>query len=154
MITKQSIKAPGRGIVSLQMESEKGKQADIDSAELLAAHNAYRAQVGVTPLVWSTSLAQSAQQWANHLAEIHDLVHSDNNRYGENIWEGTIGAYSLTQMVDSWGSEKKDYIPGSTFPASSTTGNWQDVGHYSSKTLANSRHVGFGGNDDPHRMHY
>ena len=44
--------------------------------EIIAAHNVYRDEVGVTPLTYSSSLAASAQAWAEHDASIGSLVHS------------------------------------------------------------------------------
>ncbi len=38
------------------------------SAKLLALHNADRSEVGLSSLSWSSSLASSAQDWANNLA--------------------------------------------------------------------------------------
>lgn len=102
--------------------------ADPDStAELLAAHNAYRANLGLPPLRWSGALAASAQNWADHLAEIGQLEHSGP---GQNLAMATAGSLSLTQLVDLWGSEQADFTDGA-FPDISTTGNWMDVGHYS-----------------------
>ena len=51
---------------------------------LLEDHNAYRTILNLTPLTWSDSLAQSAQEWADHLADIGKLVHSDSSN-GENL---------------------------------------------------------------------
>lgn len=111
--------------------------------EILAAHNKYRAEVGVAPLQWSNTLANSAQQWANHLAATGQFQHSGSG-YGENIWMGTSGHYSFTQMVDGWGGEKKYFIPNSTFPNVSNSGKWQDVGHYTQLIWRNTQEVGCG----------
>ncbi len=108
--------------------------------ELLTAHHNYRSEVGISPLQWSATLAQSAQGWANHLASIHQLVHSHGGP-GENLWMGTAGAYSSTQMVSSWGNEKAHFIPGN-FPNVSRTGNWRDVGHYTQMVWRNTTEVG------------
>ncbi len=108
--------------------------------EILAAHNGYRAQAGVSPLQWSASLAASAQAWATHLAATGPLVHSGA---GENLADGTAGAFSLTQMVGFWGNEEKFFTNG-VFPAVSTTGNWEDVGHYTQLIWRNTTEVGGG----------
>ena len=107
---------------------------------ILAAHNSYRSQVGVPPLQWSTSLAASAQDWANHLAATGPLVHSGS---GENLAEATAGALSVTQLADMWGNEKQYFVAG-TFPNVSTTGNWEDVGHYTQVVWRNTTEVGGG----------
>lgn len=109
--------------------------------ELLATHNRYRQAVGVDPLAWSDSLANSAQQWANHLAATNSFEHSQGN-YGENLWMGSAGRYSYTRMVQAWGDEQEYFIPGEPFPNVSTTGNWADVGHYTQIVWADTREVG------------
>lgn len=110
--------------------------------EILAAHNRYRSEVGVGPLVWSDTLATSAQDWANHLATTDTFAHSASNDYGENLWKGTAGAFSATQMVDTWGSEQQYFIDDAPFPDVSTTGNWSDVGHYTQLVWEETTEVG------------
>ena len=48
---------------------------------------------------------------------------------GENLWMGTAGRFSPTQMAELWAAERRDFRPG-TFPKVSRSGNWQAVGHY------------------------
>jgi hypothetical protein len=109
--------------------------------EILAAHNKYRSEVGIPSLRWSNNLASSAQQWANQLAATGRFEHS---RSGENLWKGTAGRFSFTQMVDSWGNEKRFFLPNRNFPDVSSTGNWQDVGHYTQIVWRNTTEVGGG----------
>ena len=109
--------------------------------EILAAHNRYRAEMGVPPLKWSNSLANNAQQWANRLAATGRFQHSGS---GENLWWGTAGHFSFTDMVASWGNEKQYYLPGRKFPNVSRTGKWQDVGHYTQVIWRNTTKVGGG----------
>lgn len=116
--------------------------------EILAAHNRYRAEVGVAPVVWSDSLAGDAQQWANYLASLggQQLIHSNNNQrsgQGENLWMGTSGYYSFTEMIDTFGSEKQ-YFRYGTFPNVSSTGSWSDVGHYTQMIWSNTTEIGCG----------
>lgn len=108
--------------------------------EILDAHNRYRAEVGVTPLQWSDSLAASAQQWANHLAATGTFEHSG---VAENLAQGSTGSFSITQLVDMWGAEKQNFSNG-TFPDVSSTGNWADVGHYTQMVWRNTTDVGCG----------
>ena len=101
-------------------------------ATVLSLHNRERTGLGVAPLQWNAALAQSAQSWANHLAATGAFEHAaelPSNPEGENLWEGTKGAYRLEQRVDAWIREKRFFKPG-TFPDNSTTGNVEDVGHY------------------------
>ncbi len=114
----------------------------VNNNEILTAHNKYRQEVDVSPLKWSNSLARSAQQWANQLAKTNRFEHSSGN-YGENIWAGTSGRFSQTQMVNSWGSEKKYFIPNRTFP-NTCKGGWQKCGHYTQMIWKNTTEVGCG----------
>ncbi len=111
--------------------------------QLLQAHNEYRSDVGVSPLTWSQTLANSAQNWSNHLANVGRLEHS-GSEFGENIWMGTSEFYSFPEMVDSWGEEKEYFIPGSLFPNVSTTSNWSDVGHYTQIVWEDTTELGCG----------
>lgn len=116
-------------------------------AEILEAHNAYRTPLGLPPLHWSRALEARAQTWAEHLAEIGQLQH---NSTGQNLAMATEGSQSLADLVNLWGNERADYTPG-TFPNVSTTGAWQDVGHYSQIIWRDTRAVGCGfaeGNGD------
>lgn len=128
----------------------------LNPTEILAAHNAYRRELNLPPLIWSEDLAQSAQEWADHLAEKNIFEHSKSN-YGENLWKGTANLSSQTNMVDGWGSEKKNFQPG-IFPDVSTTGKWSDVGHYTQIVWKNTTTVGCGlatgGRNDFFVCHY
>lgn len=97
--------------------------------------------MGVASLQWSSSLQSSAQKWAQHLAAIHKLQHSGP---GENIWSGTKGHFSDTQKVGLWTAEKKYFLPHQQFPNVSSTGRWQDVGHYTQVIWYNTKTVGCG----------
>jgi hypothetical protein len=108
---------------------------------ILAAHNSYRAQVGVPPLQWSDSLAASAQNWANYLATIGTL--QEPGVGGVNLADATAGTLSVTQLVGLWGNEQQYFIDG-VFPDISTTGNWEDAGHYSQMVWRNTTEVGGG----------
>ena len=116
--------------------------ANNDSAniaqEVLDAHNRYRSEVNVPTLKWSDALANSSQQWANHLAVNGIFEHSDNQEIGENIWKGTSGTNSVTKMIDSWGAEKKNFTPG-VFPDVTTGG---EVDHYTQMVWRNTTEVG------------
>ena len=81
-------------------------QLDLD--EILSVHNSYREEVDVPPLTWSDELASHAQEWADYLASIggHKLRHSENTGEGENLWLGTSGSFTNTQMVNKWGKKR------------------------------------------------
>ena len=118
------------------------------SGEIITAHNKYRTELGMEELKWSDLLAAHAQKWADHLASLggRSLMHSpssERGNEGENLWMGSAGYYSLTQMVDGWGGEKKYFVYG-TFPNVSRTGNWADVGHYTQVIWKNTKEAGCG----------
>jgi len=121
--------------------------------ELIETHNQYRLQVGVSPLSWSNPLARSAKQWAAVIANRHRdgswITAADHGSAGENIWQGSRGGFSLTAMVEAWGSEKQYFRNGvfdarNTGSAISTTGQWSDVGHYTQIVWKNTQEVGCG----------
>ncbi len=114
--------------------------------EILKAHNKYRSSVGLPPLRWSNQLAAQAGKWANYLSRNRSFQHSKTSGQGENLWMGTSRRFSFTQMVDSWGDEKK-YFKYGTFPNVSSTGNWADVGHYTQIVWKNTTQVGCAGVD-------
>ncbi|MCY7280165.1 MAG: CAP domain-containing protein, partial [Sphingomonas bacterium] len=60
---------------------------------------------------------------------------------GENLWIGTRGAFRLQSMVGSWASERSTFRPG-RFPATSRTGHWADVGHYSQMVWPTTSRLG------------
>jgi hypothetical protein len=101
---------------------------------MLAGHNRARAAVGAPPLVWDGALAQEASRYARQLADIGRFEHATDLHIGphrgENLWEGTRGAYAYGEMVAGWIGEKRRYKPG-VMPDISTSGSWHDVGHYS-----------------------
>lgn len=122
----------------------EGKPNEMAERDLLAAQNTYRQAAGVDPLKWSESLAAGAAEWARHLAETHQLQHSKDPDFGENLWMGSAGRYTLAQMVKSWGDEKRYFVAGKPFPDVSSSGNWRDVGHYTQMIWRNTTAVGCG----------
>jgi len=68
---------------------------------LLEAHNSYRTKHCVPSLTWSTDLAASAQRWANRC----DFNHDHQSPHGENLFLGTVGAYSPQLVVENWYEE-------------------------------------------------
>lgn len=113
-------------------------------ARVLAAHNAERARAGVSPLVWDNELGSAAAAYARQMALSGRFEHSDRSQRrgtGENLWMGTRGAFSIEAMIGGWASEKGWFRPG-TFPNVSSTGNWEDVGHYTQMIWPTTTRVG------------
>lgn len=109
---------------------------------VLAVHNEVRGAANLPRLNWSDVLARRAAQWAAYLAARQLVAHSETNMAeGENIWVGTAGAFSYELMLRDWADEARFFRAG-RFPHISTTGNWEDVGHYSQMIWRGSRHVG------------
>ncbi len=88
-------------------------------AEVLAAHNGWRARVGVAPLGWSNGLAEEAGRWATTLVRRGcRLEHSSVDGVGENLLlfgPRRIGGRRLivpvtpTEAINRWGNESRDY---------------------------------------------
>lgn len=111
---------------------------------VLASMNAYRAQVRVPALRWDERLAAGARAYGPRLAAIGTLVHSPRSgrpNVAENLWMGPRGEYPLEAMVAYWAEQRRTFRPG-IFPNVSTTGNWEDVSHYSQIIWPTTTHVG------------
>jgi hypothetical protein len=115
--------------------------AQISPKEPLQVHAKYRNSLGIPSLVWSDELARKAQGCANSLASTNQFRHCSS---GENIWMGTGGRFSFTQMMELWASERKNFVNG-IFPDVSRTGRWADVGHYTQIIWRNTTQVGCAG---------
>jgi pathogenesis-related protein 1 len=129
--------------------------AELDAAqrrEALAAHNRWRARVGVSPLVWSEALAQSAARWAVQLdpgvpGGVCRMEHSDTPDFGENLYWASAVQWSNGQrttqevlpafVVDVWGNESADYRADSGFCRPGRT-----CGHYTQIVWKDTREVG------------
>lgn len=73
------------------------------NAEWLSIHNTYRCMHDVPPVKWSTTVAKSAQNYADTRPSGHS-----GSQYGENIgWAGYI--MSPTAVVSEWYSEAPMY---------------------------------------------
>ena len=112
---------------------------------LLETHNVVRKAAGVAPLVWSATLADDARGWARKMAQTGQFKHAPRpngkSAQGENLWLGTLSAFTPDNMVGAWAKEKRYYRRG-RFPNVSTTGVWTDVGHYTQMIWHNTTHVG------------
>jgi hypothetical protein len=112
--------------------------------ELLAAHNDARAAKGLDRLAWDGEMARDAHRWAQLLARSGRLEHASNAERGgagENLWAGTSGRHSASEMIDAFVEERRDFTPG-TFPEVSRTGKWKDVGHYTQIIWPETQKVG------------
>jgi len=79
------------------------------SREMLVAHNAVRARVGVAYLVWSPQLAERAQEWADALLASNRFAHQSNAKFGENLFKIRGAAATPKQVLNVWAAESRNY---------------------------------------------
>ncbi len=104
---------------------------------LSAYHNQARAQLGVPPLTWSTSLENIARNWADSLLANGKFEHSSHSRYGENLFEIRGASASPSEVVETWVNESRD------FNSKTNTCRARAVcGHYTQVVWRNTREVG------------
>ena len=119
-----------------------------EEKEALAAQNRYRAEVNVTPLKWSENLSAQAQKCADYNAanflSLGQQKHCRTPGFGQNIAMANSNLHlTLTQMVDAWGNEKRNFLNGE-YPSVSATGSPGEVSHYTQIIWQNTSEVGCG----------
>lgn len=124
--------------------SQQAKLRASDVQEIVASHNTARSVVGGTPITYSTSLAQGAQEWADILAnngcDIRHAPTSIRKGAGENIWYGSgYDVWDVRSMVEDWLSEKSDYDYTQNICAAGKM-----CGHYTQVVWAKTTEVGCG----------
>ena len=81
-----------------------------DQNAALKVHNDARGSKGLRPLSWDQGLANSAQDWADHLAEIGQMVHSGADGVGENLFGvSPPQADILRRGAQDWIEESVNY---------------------------------------------
>ncbi|WP_375393434.1 CAP domain-containing protein [uncultured Sphingomonas sp.] len=124
---------PPRIIERRTSDAPAARGAGLLRQAMLNDQNAARAAAGASPLIWNDMLAADALSYARTLAKTGRFQHADQpqgtGREGENLWTGTRGAYAYDEMVGHWVAEKEDVVD-LPVPASSRTGRFGDVGHY------------------------
>ena len=94
------------------LEGQSAAASGLDAAsieEMLKAHNDLRRVRRIRPLKWSSTLAQSAQRWAEHLESTGVLEHDRDPRTGQNLYmiHGTTARPAA--VVRRWAGEAADY---------------------------------------------
>ncbi|MEY4767473.1 MAG: hypothetical protein RL637_112 [Pseudomonadota bacterium] len=122
-----------------------------EQRDILNAHHRWRQSVQVPNLIWSNTLATSAQVWADQLKTSGNcqMQHGQNLTVGENLFWASAIAYSDgnskiqsitgTTVTDSWGNEKADYHPDN---GNCTLGTI--CGHYTQVVWKNTQEIGCG----------
>jgi uncharacterized protein YkwD len=108
-------KAPSTGSGSSGLSADQQKALDL--------HNEARKEVGNDPLEWDDSLVSGAQEWADHIASLGSLTHSQGDD-GENLYMGTSST-PFADAVEAFLSEKSQYS-GEAISGS----NYMGFGHY------------------------
>jgi len=144
LVLSRSVRLSAALLVAASIGTPAQAQARLDNFDrrILATHNAERARLGVPPLSWSPTLAADAARWAAHLSTLPMLEHDDSLEIdGENLWRGSKDAYTPEDMVTLWIDEKAAFQNG-VFPDVSTSGQWEDVGHYTQVVWRTTAQVG------------
>ena len=108
--------------------------------EALQEHNIYRKRHHVEPLKLNKELCKIAQNYANHLANVGRLQHSDNTYHNKNIGENLYYCSGKeatgSSVTTSWYSEVKYY---------DYNGDYSDgTGHFAQVVWKDTKEVGFG----------
>ncbi len=132
----------------LFVAAAEGELGSREKQELLDAQNKYRAEVNVSPLIWSDALAAQAQKCADFNAASQlpqgRQRHCPTPGNGQNIAQATSALkFTLSKMVDLWGSEKRYFINGA-YPSVSSTGSPGAVSHYTQMIWQETSEVGCG----------
>ena len=85
-----------------------GEFHDNEAAPALQAHNLSRASKMSKKLEWDDRLASDAEAWAQQLAEIGELEHSEIENQGENIFM-IDGDAKYEDAVQNWLNGEKKY---------------------------------------------
>jgi hypothetical protein len=117
-----------------------------EEKEILAAHNRYRTEVNIAPLNWSENLSGQAQKCADNNAANYlpsgRQKHCRTRGFGQNIAMATTRLHlNLTQMVNAWGDEKRNFLNGE-YPSVSATGSPDAVSHYTQIIWQDTSEVG------------
>jgi pathogenesis-related protein 1 len=111
-------------------------------SQILALHNTERATLGLSPLVWSSTLVASSLQWAQVLQSEGCAMYHSSNEYGENLYyalpTGTNPpVITPKRVVGAW-IQEKEYYDYKTNRCDSG----KMCGHYTQIVWADTTHVG------------
>ncbi|OTB10774.1 hypothetical protein K445DRAFT_46475, partial [Daldinia sp. EC12] len=113
-----------------------------DQQKALDIHNDKRKGKGLQPLAWDNQLAQAAENYAKHLAQIGKTEHSNGDQrpnQGENLASVLGSDTPLTTSADMWVGEDKNYHDEPI-----GQGNFGSYGHYTQCMWKSTTKVGMG----------
>lgn len=87
-VHQQPMKLPGKASIAAVAEFSIAAALNSDQQKALNAHNDKRKAKGLNPLAWDNQLANNAEAYAKHLAQIGKLEHSSGDQrpnQGENL---------------------------------------------------------------------
>lgn len=110
-----------------------------DQKAALDAHNAARSEVGTAALTWDEGLAKDAQEWADHLASIGSMTHSQGSGQGENLYMsyGSGDKSPFASASKMWIDEKSSYSGQGI-----GEGDFGSYGHYTQIVWSSTTKVG------------
>ncbi|KAI0200932.1 CAP domain-containing protein [Astrocystis sublimbata] len=147
----QPLKQPGKkALVAAVPESNDFAIAELDITAVLGqdqqkalnAHNEKRKAKGLKPLAWDSKLAQNAEAYAKHLAQIGKLEHSSGDQrpnQGENLAWASGSSTPLIMAANMWLAEEKNYH-GEPIGQ----GNFGSYGHYTQCMWRSTTKLGMG----------
>jgi hypothetical protein len=125
---------------------EADRNDDLLRDVVLGMHNEERESLGLAPLAWDSALAADAARYARQMAQTNIFRHSERTSRatpsGENLWMGSRGLYDYAVMVGSFLDERRYFQRDGKLPDLSSTGRWEDVGHYTQIIWRGTRRIG------------
>lgn len=123
--------------ISISAQFAQAQKANNEEIKvILERHNFWRSEVNIPDLSYSKELATVAYSWASELQKTCAFKHSGNS-FGENLFKGTAGYYSVGDAIDSWASEQVDYNY-----ENNKCNKGQVCGHYTQIVWKNTKTVG------------
>lgn len=120
----------------------------VQQQDVLAKHNAARADVGVAAMTWDANLAADAQAWADHLGRDlgGKLEHAKGTGQGENLYRNSNAGSAPSAAVDSWVAERPNYAAAGNKTDYNTQTNPEakGFGHWTQVVWQNTTKVGCG----------
>ncbi|KAI1149996.1 glycoside hydrolase family 128 protein [Nemania diffusa] len=141
-VHQQPMKLPGKASIAAVAEFSIAAALNSDQQKALNAHNDKRKAKGLNPLAWDNQLANNAEAYAKHLAQIGKLEHSSGDQrpnQGENLAWASASSTPLIMAANMWLAEEKNYH-GEPIGQ----GDFGSYGHYTQCMWKSTTRVGMG----------